>query len=295
MLEVLLESLLDTLKAVPILYLVYLFVAFFSHKSLLKASQKNGPLIGAALGQIPQCGFSSAMADLYSKKHITIGTLLAVLLATSDEALPVLLSNPQNILTVLLMVAIKFVFAVIVGYSIDKIFNKKQAAKENVKINVKCNHCGVETAHHENSNEQVLCNNPACVKDMFIHALKHTLIISLYLLIASVAINLLIYFVGLEVISTILVSNSIFQPFLVAVLGLIPSCAVSVTFVELFLSGVLSFGSLIAGLSAGAGLGLVVLFAKNKNIKNNILILAMLYYFSVLLGMIVNIFEMLIF
>ena len=121
------------------------------------------------------------------------------------------------------------------------------------------------------------------------------MIISLYLLIASVDINLLIYFVGLEVISTILVSNSIFQPFLVAVLGLIPSCAVSVTFVELFLSGVLSFGSLIAGLSAGAGLGLVVLFAKNKNIKNNILILAMLYYFSVLLGMIVNIFEMLIF
>lgn len=302
MLDVLLDSLLDTLKALPILFLVYLLVGFFSHKNLLVASKKTGPLLGSALGQIPQCGFSSVMADLYSKRYISMGTLIAVFLATSDEALPIMLSQPNSILTILLLLAIKFVCGVMFGYLIDYVFFRKKRVSTPlpVDLDVPCDTCGMELHHHHEQHED--CHEHTdqehhdnCTKNIFLHALKHTLNITIYLLVASLLINTLIHYVGTENISKVLISSSIFQPLLVALIGLIPSCAVSVLFVELFFANVLSFGSLLAGLCAGAGLGLVILFTKNKNIKENLTILGLLYLFSAIIGMVANIFEFYVF
>ena len=152
-------------------------------------------------------------------------------------------------------------------------------------------HCGCHHHHEHNEAKVKTCGHDKCADNIFLHALEHTLDIAFYLLVASLIINLLVYFIGIENISAVLVSNSIFQPLLVALIGLIPSCAISVLFCELFFSGVLSFGSLVAGLCAGAGLGLIILFTKNKNIKENLFILGMLYVFSAIIGMIINLFE----
>lgn len=301
MFEAIEDAFFDTLKALPILYLVYLLVAFFSHKNILKTSKKTGPLVASALGQIPQCGFSGVMADLYSKRHITMGTLIAVFLATSDEALPVMLSEPNSIVTILVLLAIKFVCGVGFGYLVDYVLVRKRTVVPAKNLNSACHfsgiqeeevdHCGCH--HHQEHNEAKVktCGHDKCADNIFLHALEHTLDIAFYLLVASLIINLLVYFIGIENISAVLVSNSIFQPLLVALIGLIPSCAISVLFCELFFSGVLSFGSLVAGLCAGAGLGLIILFTKNKNIKENLFILGMLYVFSAIIGMIVNLFE----
>lgn len=300
MFEALEDAFFDTLKALPILYLVYLLVAFFSHKNILKTSKKTGPLLASALGQIPQCGFSGVMADLYSKKHITMGTLLAVFIATSDEAIPIMLSQPQSITIILCLLAIKFVSGVVFGYFVDYVLIRKRNVVPAKELNSSCHfsgiedeedHCYCHAEHHKNEIKVKKLDHDHCADNIFLHALKHTLDIAFYLLLASIIINLLIYFIGIENISSLLVSNSIFQPLLVGLFGLIPSCAISVLFVQLFFSGVLSFGSLIAGLCAGAGLGLVILFTKNKNIKENFLILSLLYIFSVIIGMVINIFD----
>ena len=300
MIDVIIDSFLDTLKALPILYLVYLLVVFFSHKNILKTSKKTGPILASALGQIPQCGFSGVMADLYSKKHITMGTLIAVFVATSDEAVPILISEPTLITTLLLLLVIKFVAGVGIGYFVDYVLIRDRNVVIPEQLDSTCHfpemedeeeHCHCHT-HKENFNKPInkTQSNNEYANNIFLHALKHTLDIAFYLLVASLIINLLVYFVGVENISKIMITNSIFQPIIVALIGLIPSCAISVLLVELFISGILSFGSLVAGLCSGAGLGLVILFTKNKNIKQNVLILLITYTFSALLGFIINLF-----
>ena len=300
MFEAIEDAFFDTLKALPILYLVYLLVAFFLHKNILKTSKKTGPFIASALGQIPQCGFSGVMADLYSKKHITMGTLIAVFLATSDEAIPVMLSEPNSFVTIIVLLAIKFVCGVAFGYFIDYVLIRKRNVVPAQSLNSSCHfsgieeenaHCGCHSHSEHNEAKFEKSGHDHCADNIFLHALEHTFDIAFYLLLASLIINVLIYFIGIENISNILVSNSIFQPLLVGLVGLIPSCAISVLFCSLFFSGVLSFGSLVAGLCAGAGLGLVILFTRNKNLKENLLILGLLYLFSIIIGMVINIFE----
>ena len=300
MVEVIIDSFLDTLKALPILYLVYLLVVFFSHKNILKTSKKTGPILASALGQIPQCGFSGVMADLYSKRHITMGTLIAVFVATSDEAVPILISEPTLITTLLLLLAIKFVAGISIGYFVDYVLIRDRDVISAKQLNSACHfpemeeeeeHCHCHE-HQSSSNKPTNAtqSNNEYANSIFIHALKHTLDIAFYLLIASLVVNLLVYFVGVENISKIMITNSLFQPIIVALIGLIPSCAISVLLVQLFISGILSFGSLVAGLCSGAGLGLVILFTKNKNLKQNIQILLITYIFSALLGFVVNLF-----
>ena len=303
MFEAIEEAFFETLSALPILYLVYLLVAFFSHKNILKTSKKTGPLVASALGQIPQCGFSGVMADLYSKKHITMGTLIAVFIATSDEAIPVMLSQPNSILTIIVLLAIKFVVGTGVGYFVDYVLVRKRNVVPAENLNSSCHFSGIEEdgdhcschAGHSHSKDEIKfkrAGHEHSTGNIFLHALEHTLDIAFYLLLASVIINIAVYLIGIENISKIFVANSMFQPLLVALIGLVPSCVVSVLFCELFFSGVLSFGSLVAGLCAGAGLGLVILFTKNKNIKENLFMLGMLYVFSAIIGMIINIFEL---
>lgn len=333
----LLDALLDTLYVVPILYLAYLLVGYFSHNDnekyskILHKTKKAGPVIGAFLGCIPQCGFSSLMSQLYSRRMVTLGTLIAVFIATSDEAIPLMISQPRFIPSLLIMIAIKVVYAIIIGYLIDgiiRLITKKKVVlkeyhdkhEENIiepisnelsnqetenpseEIKAKTiakkqeNHkhkwwqsCKCDHAHEEDEGHKHT-HSHCCATNIFLDALHHTLIIAAYVLIASIAINLIRgYCGGLEPLQKFFTDNSYVQILLACVIGLIPNCAASVFLVELFMEGVLIFPALVAGLSAGAGVGLIVLFTVNyKKPWLNILISVILLILSIVLGVIIN-------
>ncbi len=295
--DVLLDAVIDTLKVVPILYLVYLLVCYIGHNSnnkyvnVMKKTKYYGPLIGSVLGVVPQCGFSVVMSDLYSKKVVTIGTLIAVMIATSDEAIPLMLSDPNYIVPLLIMIGIKLVVAILVGYLFD-IFYKLIRGKQNISEDgFKQEHdhdCELTTCSHVHT---VHKDHDHCVDNIFLDALIHTLQITAFLFVASLIIGLVVEYLGIENLSNIFTSNKFVQPFLAALVGLIPSCASSVFLVELFMAGGITFGAMMAGLCAGSGIGIVVLFTKNrKHIWTNILILFSLYIVGCVVGIICNLF-----
>lgn len=327
----LLDALIDTAIVLPILYLAYLLVSYFSHNDnekyskILHRTNKAGPLIGAFLGCIPQCGFSSVMSQLYSKKIVTLGTLIAVFIATSDEAIPLMISKPEFIPKLLILILIKVVYAIIVGYMIDgllKLFNKrnrvlnvvkeKQKISESLKDNVheedgendsqeiivnvdcaniltkhnhehKCKHANEEEHGHNN-------HSHCCATNIFLDALHHTLIIILYVFLATLAINLIRgYCGGLEPLQKFFTGNVYIQILMASLIGLIPNCAASIFLVEMYMESVLLFPALVAGLSAGAGVGLIVLFTTNyKKVWTNISIVVMQYIFAFLIGIVTS-------
>mgnify|MGYP002521434734 CR=1 FL=1 len=306
--DVLLDSFLDTLKIIPILYLVYLLVSYLGHNTnnkyakIMSKTKRYGPLIGGALGCIPQCGFSVVMADLYSQKAITVGTLVAVMLATSDEAIPIMLSNPEHIVDMLILIGIKLVIAVVFGYIFDltlKLFSKKQEVSENVFEEehnhdcelTSCSHKHIIHNHQEEQNEHNCKEHKHeghnCVDNIFLDALMHTLEIAGFLFVATFIIGLIIHYAGMENISKIFTSNKYVQPFIAGLVGLIPSCASSVFLVEFYIAGGISFGAMLAGLCSGSGIALVVLFTKNKkHTLSNIAIMVLLYLIGSVCGLI---------
>lgn len=276
LLDVLTEALIDSLKMLPFLFGVYLLIEFLEHKSsgkMVRTLQKLGPfgaVGGALLGCVPQCGFSVAAANLYSGRMISAGTLIAVFISTSDEAVPIILGNPQNAKTAIKLLAVKVAIAIVVGIICDlvlKALNKPVLEKPCEQL---CEHCGCE-------NHGILYS-----------AAKHTVSIFLFILAISVVLGGLIEIIGQDNLSKLLLTDSVFQPFLAALIGFIPNCAASVILTQLFIEGGLTFGSLVAGLSTGAGLGLVVLFKTNKHFKQNISIAAVLYIAGALSGMLIN-------
>ena len=310
MLDVILDAVIDTLKIIPVLLLVYLLIEFLTHHKeepfsfIHRKGKKFGALIGASLGTIPQCGFSSAMADLYSSKKITIGTLFAVFIATSDEAVPILIANPYAWKEMLILLATKFAFAVIFGYLIDYVICsnkfhifKKRFDKANIKNseqNHECHHEHDECCHHNEENcehghaEGECGHHHCCANNIFIEAIIHTLKISAYILIINLIFGIIIYYVQLETFISAISINKFLQPLVTSLIGLIPNCAGSVLLVELYLEGGLTLASTIGGLSAGSGIGIMILFRKNKNIKQNVLILISLYLIGTLIGYILT-------
>ncbi len=308
-LDALWDAVKDSLLVVPVLYLTYLLVSYFSHNDnekyskILHRTNKAGPVIGAFLGSVPQCGFSSVMSNLFSKKMVTIGTLFAVFIATSDEALPLMISKPEFIPKLLLLMAFKIVYAIIVGYAIDGIIALAKRKKEPFKEyhDKHCHHehheevevvddVGQTVEHegceHEHSHKHSSC----CATNIFLDALKHTAIIIAYVFVATLAINLIRgYCGGLEPLAKFFTNNVYVQILLACLIGLIPNCASSVFLVEMFMEGVILFPALLAGLSAGAGVGLIVLFTCNyKKTGLNVLITISLYAIAVILGIITN-------
>ena len=231
-----------------------------------------GPVGGALLGVLPQCGFSVAASNFYAGRIISAGTLLAVFLSTSDEAIPILLSQPGMRKYILPILLIKVISAVAVGLLVDLILRRVGKKEEEAPFEELCAECDCD--HH----------------GVFRSALHHTIQIFLFILVVNLAMECAIHFIGEEKISGVLLSGSVFQPFLTALIGLIPNCAASVILTELFTAGSLSLGSCIAGLCAGAGMGVVVLFRTNRRVKENLMLLAALYGFAVLIGLIVNLF-----
>ncbi len=275
--DVLLDALSDTLKMLPFLFGVYLLIEYLEHKAsdrlpnALRKLGPLGPLGGAALGCLPQCGFSVAAANLYSGRLISLGTLLAVFVATSDEAVPILLANPSTAPKILPLIAVKILTAVAAGLIADlvlKIFSRGRTAKEPFRD--LCEDCGCEE------------------HGVFRSALSHTVRITVFVFAISVALGLGIALLGEDSLNRLLMTDSPFQPLLTALIGLVPNCAASVVLTNLYAAGSLSFGSAIAGLSTGAGLGLAVLFRANRNLKENIALTAMLYLTGAVAGMIIN-------
>ena len=280
------DAIKDSINLIPWLFIIFVFIeifeSYFSKKIhiILKYSQKVGPLVGTCLAIIPQCGFSIVAAMLYVKKFISTGTLLAVFVATSDEAIPILMAYPEQINIVGKIIAIKVLLAIIIGYSADFIL------REHNKGDLKENEINIEKEHGCCSHSLKINN----MKELFIHPLKHTFWIFLFILCVCLALNYLFETFGLENISKIMLHNTVFQPVLVGVFGLIPNCAVSVLITMMYIKGAISFGSVISGLSSGAGLGLLVLYKKNSSLKNSVFVTLVLLTFSIFAGILFQIF-----
>lgn len=271
MLEVFLDSVFDTLKALPFLFGAYLLLELLEHRAsgkLVSALRGPfGPVGGAVLGCVPQCGFSVAAANFYAGRLISPGTLLAVFLATSDEAVPILLSHPGAMPDLLRLLGIKLLAATLFGLLTDLVCHHFLKLFQEPPFHELCEECGCEE------------------RGVFWAALHHTGKVILLLFLINLALSYVIYFIGEEALSRFLLSGSILQPFLAALLGFIPNCAASVLLTELYLAGSLSFGSAMAGLCTGAGLGLIVLFQANRRLKENLTLAGALYAAAVFTGL----------
>ena len=274
--DAILDSLIDTVKLIPFLLITYIIMEFIEHKTshktkdAIKKSGHFGPLIGGILGVVPQCGFSAAASSLYSARIITLGTLIAVFLSTSDEMLPILISEAVDIKVILSILGIKLVIAVIVGFVIDLFFRKKfETAENEPEIKDLCEH---EHCH--------------CEHGIFKSALKHTINITLYIFIISLILNIIIFFIGEDNLAHILNSTPVIGPIIASLVGLIPNCASSVIITQLYLSDVLNFATMIAGLLVNTGVGLLILFRTNKDLKENIKITVLLFAIGVIFGII---------
>ena len=278
MLEIIEETLVDGVKLLPFLFITYLIMEYIEHKTsdklknTIKKSGKYGPVIGGLLGTIPQCGFSVAATNLYATRIITLGTLISVYLATSDEMIPILLSEGAPITTILSILGIKLVIAIFAGFIIDFIIRRKN--KENDEEERIIDLCEKEHCH--------------CEHGIFKSALKHTLNIFVFIIIITFIINILIHFIGEDNIANFVRINPILGPVLAGIIGLIPNCASSVILTQLYVENVIPVATMISGLLAGTGIGLAVLFKMNKGIKENLKITVLMYLIGVISGIILQ-------
>ncbi len=270
-LHVIFHAIIETLKSLPFLFVAYLLMEFIEHKAsekmegTMRKIGKTGPLIGSCLGAVPQCGFSASASNLYTAGLLTEGTLIAVFLSTSDEAIPLLIGNPEGHGAIWKLIVCKIAIGIIAGFVIDFVLKKMKIQKSAVDL---CEDCGCD--------EESGILKPA---------LKHTVKIAIFILIVNLILGFAIELLGHDRLNAILLSGSLAQPFITALVGLIPNCAVSVALTELYMSGAISFGSCIAGLCSGAGIGLTVLFKANKNKKENIRITIILFAISAIFGL----------
>jgi len=278
--ELFMDALIDSAKMIPFLLVIYFVVEWFERKfgntieRRLKKTAKAGPVLGALFGCVPQCGFSVVAASLYSRRIITTGTLLAVILSTSDEAVPVLLSQPDQAGTVLKLLAIKLMIGIVAGVLIDLLIRRRKAdapLSEIAPHDVGC------CKHH--------VSGKTSPWQMLVHPLIHTAKIFIFIFLVTLGLNGLIAWVGEENLGNVLLRHSLLQPFLAALVGLIPNCAASVAIAEAFLKGGLSFGSTISGLCCSGGLGLLVLARENRDLRDTLRILALLVVISTAAGL----------
>ena len=278
MLDVILDTLIDSIKLLPFLFITYLLMEYIEHKmkhkskETIQKSGKWGPFFGSLLGIFPQCGFSVSATNLYAGRVITLGTLIAVYLSTSDEMLPIFISEAVSPIIILKILAIKLVIGMIAGFIIDLVINvlTKNKIKENIEQVCEEEHCH--------------CNENGILKS----SIHHTLNIFVYIIIISFIINTIVHFIGEEAIANLLLNKPIIGPLVSALIGLIPNCAASVIITNMYLQKVISFGSMMAGLLTGAGIGLAVLFKTNNEIKENIKIVVLLYLIGVIVGIVID-------
>ena len=275
-LDIILDALLDSLKMLPFLFGAYFLMEWLEHSSgermekALAGARRLGPVTGALLGCIPQCGFSVAAANLYAGRVITLGTLAAVFLSTSDEAVPLLLGAPEQAGVLLPLLGFKVALGALAGMVIDWALRGRLAPKEG--IHDLCENCGCEEGNVLSS------------------TLRHTGSIFLFILAVNLLLGWGVTVLGEERLSALLLSQSLLQPLAAALLGLIPNCAASVLLTRLYLAGTVSFGSLAAGLSAASGVGLMVLFRANPRPRENLAIAALIWAIGAGAGVLLQLF-----
>ena len=283
MLDVVADTIIDVLKLIPFLFLAYLFMEYLEHKTsgkvknIVEKSGKTGPLWGAILGIFPQCGFSAAAADLYAGRVITLGTLIAVFLSTSDEMLPILISEMAPIDVIVKVLLIKLLLGIIFGFIIDIFYQKfiKNTKSEDTS----------KTIEHICDHEHCDCEHDG----IFIAAVKHTINIIVFITAFTFILNIAVYFIGEDNIKNLVLNIPVVGILISGLIGLIPNCAGSVLITELYLSNLISFGSMIAGLAVGSGIGILVLFRTNKSLKQNLAITGILYTIGIFAGIIIDI------
>ncbi len=276
--DVILDTVIDSTKLIPFLFITYLAMEFLEHRAAGKAEaviQKGGrlgPLFGGILGVVPQCGFSAAASNLYAGRIITLGTLMAIYLSTSDEMLPILISEADTfgVVPILKILALKAVIGIVFGFLIDFIVKPKKEEPNHIHEICGHNHCH--------------CEEGGILKP----ALIHTAQITLFIVLISFALNTVLFFLGDDVLKNLILNKPVIGEFLAGLVGLIPNCASSVVLTQLYLEGAMSFSACMSGLLVGSGVGILVLFRANRNKKENIKIVLLLYIIGVTVGMLIN-------
>lgn len=285
------DALMDSVKLIPFLFLTYLAMEYLEHRTggharkLIRrpgAAEDTGhsprrhfaaglaaPIVGGLLGALPQCGFSAAASNLYAGRIITLGTLLAIYLSTSDEMLPILISEQASAAMILKILAAKAVIGMTAGLAIDLLYRKGNESREKIH-----DICRQERCH--------------CEKGILRSALSHTVKIALFILAVNLGLNLILHFLGEEALENLILNRPFIGPLLAGLVGLIPNCAGSVVITQLYLAGSMGLGAALAGLLAGSGVGLLVLFRVNHDRRENLKILALLYGIGVAAGIAVD-------
>ncbi len=279
--DLLMDTIKDTVTLIPFLFITYLVMEWLERKTedqsvaLLSRIGKFSHVLGAGIGLIPQCGFSAGAASLYSGGVITAGTLLAVFLSTSDEMIPIFLSSSVAPATIGKILAAKFVIALISGIVVD-------AASHVIRY-----------GFHADKHIHDLCERDHCgcedEEGSIVHsALVHTLKITGFIFIVSLALSLLLGYAGEESVASILTAVPVLATILTGIIGLIPNCAASVVITQMYLEGLLTCGQLMSGLLVGAGVGLLVLFRSNNHYKENVAITATLLGLGIFWGILID-------
>ena len=280
LMEVIIDTALDSIKLLPFLYITYLLIELIEHKvgeagrARIGAAKKTGPIWGALFGIIPQCGFSAAASSLYAGRIITIGTLMAVYLSTSDEMLPILISEQADVRKIMAILIGKIIVGIVAGILVDigvRVLGK--GYQRGLHIHDICEH------------DHCHCEEGSIVKSALIHSVQ----ILVFIYVISFALNAVVEWIGMEEVMNVVTHYPIAGIFLAGLVGLIPNCAASITVTKFYLEGVLNVGSMFAGLLSCAGIGLIVLFKTNHSWKKNVMIVATLYGISVVCGIIVEI------
>ncbi len=279
--SVLTDSLLDTLKVFPFLFLIYILIEILEHRTTLTQNKKIlqgklAPLIGSATGIIPQCGFSVMAAKLYDNGLIGTGTIVAVFIATSDEALIIMLSNMNAAAFVMPLILIKLVVAVGAGYLVNFLYSGEKLKETGLMPDVQAHFCCDE--HGEKSDIETYLVSP----------LLHSLKIAFYIFIVNFVFGAIFFSVGEDAFASAMMGGKFIEPLITALVGLIPNCASSAVLTQTFIQGGICFGSFVGGLCSNAGLGLVVLFKNRKRLKRNVVLVLGLYIVAVAVGLAVN-------
>lgn len=274
------DSALDSIRLIPFLFITYLLMEYMEHRTgdqtarLIRKAGKSGPVVGGIQGVFPQCGFSAAASSLYAGRLITVGTLLAVYLSTSDEMLPILLSAQVNPGLILRLLAMKMIMGIITGFAADQILVRIfKAPEKQADIHAICEH------------EHCHCGQRSIVRS----AISHTVHIVLYIFLISLALNLVIETIGQENLSGLILNVPVMGQMIAALVGLIPNCAASVIITQLYLEGILNGGAMMSGLLVSSGIGLLILFRLHRNQKKNLQILGLLYLSGVFWGILIQI------
>ncbi len=294
-LDVVLDALIDSFKILPFLFITYLIMEYLEHKTqevsaaIVEKTEYFGPLWGGLIGVFPQCGFSAAASNLYAGRVITLGTLIAIYLSTSDEMVPLFISEHVPVLTMVKILGIKALVGIIAGFAIDFVVHayhkaKNRSANDPMRIEALCEkeHC-----HCDDEEESGFIG---IVKSAFVH----TFHIFVFVLVLTLVLGFAIELIGEDRLSLLLKTSPVISHILAGVVGLIPNCAASVIITELYLDGMITLGTMMSGLLVGAGIGLLILFRVNDDKRENINIAIILFVIGTVAGLLIDVFKIVI-